>query len=172
MPYCNPMEPLLDEESKIAQTSFTNKEYQEVPEKVTGYMNPHEGEYNEDPLSVEDIFYDTDDSEAELTAAYNELDGNCQDPFPSPRLLENQRRRLANRFRKNEKLNVLLVQLPDETCMLRCMTGTIIGTLAVIIFIIVLYCMRIRENTGLPLEVDEFETPESAADIMGLGPGL
>ncbi|KAE9552211.1 hypothetical protein FO519_004592 [Halicephalobus sp. NKZ332] len=176
MPYCNPMEPLLDsDDSKMAQTSFTNKSYQAFP-GITGYLNPHGHQEDDspvnDPPSVEDAFYETDDSEAELAAVYNELDGNCQDPFPSPRLLENQRKRLANRFKGNEKLNVLLVQLPDETCMLRCMTGTIIGTLAVIILIIVLYCMRIRENTGLPLEVDEFEPPESAADIVGLGTGL
>uniref|UniRef100_A0AC34R1I1 Uncharacterized protein n=1 Tax=Panagrolaimus sp. JU765 TaxID=591449 RepID=A0AC34R1I1_9BILA len=171
MPYLNPMEPLMDGQSRTAQTSFTNANYEPFVESGTGYVNPQE---HLEPESVEDTFYDTDDSEAELTA-YNELDGNCQDPFPSPRLLENQRRRLANRFRGrtgDERFSVMLVQLPDDTCMLKCMTGTVIGTLAVIVLIIVLYCMRIRENTGLPLEVDEFNVPNTAADLMDIGNGL
>ena len=72
----------------------------------------------------------------------------------------------------DERFSVMLVQLPDDTCMLKCMTGTVIGTLAVIVLIIVLYCMRIRENTGLPLEVDEFNVPNPAADLMDIGNGL
>uniref|UniRef100_A0AC34FPB5 Uncharacterized protein n=1 Tax=Panagrolaimus sp. ES5 TaxID=591445 RepID=A0AC34FPB5_9BILA len=158
--------------SNIAQTSFTNEGFDSFPEGGTGYLNPSE-EDGLPPPSIEDIFYSSDDEDN-----YNEIDGNCDDQlFPSQRLIENQRKRLQNRSRMggyggNERFSIMLVQLPDESCMLKCMTGTVISTLAIILFIIIVYCMRIRENTGLPMEMDEFTPSNPASDIMGMGTGF
>uniref|UniRef100_A0A914Q326 Uncharacterized protein n=1 Tax=Panagrolaimus davidi TaxID=227884 RepID=A0A914Q326_9BILA len=156
----------------IAQTSFTNDGFDSFPEGGTGYLNPSE-EDGIPPPSIEDIFYSSDEDENN----YNEIDGNCDDTFPSQRLIENQRKRLQNRSRMggyvgNERFSIMLVQLPDESCMLKCMTGTVISTLAIILFIIIIYCMRIRENTGLPMEMDEFTPSNPASDIMGMGTGF
>uniref|UniRef100_A0A914YFN2 Uncharacterized protein n=1 Tax=Panagrolaimus superbus TaxID=310955 RepID=A0A914YFN2_9BILA len=164
----------------IAQTSFTNEGFDSFPEGGTGYLNPSEGGGGGDdeiaPPSIEDIFYSSDDDEENN---YNEIDGNCDDQlFPSQRLIENQRKRLQNRSRRgngyigSERFSIMLVQLPDESCMLKCMTGTVISTLAIILFIIIIYCMRIRENTGLPMEMDDFTPSNPANDIMGMGTGF
>lgn len=154
--------------SNIAQTSFTNDGFDSFPDGGTGYFNPVET--LPAPPSIEDTFYSSESDE------YNEIDGNIDDAvFPSQRLIENQRKRLQNRSRfsrGNERFSIMLVQLPDETCMLKCMTGTVIATLGIILFIIIVYCMRIRENTGLPMELDELTPSNPASDIMGVGTGF
>uniref|UniRef100_A0A7E4VZ92 LITAF domain-containing protein n=1 Tax=Panagrellus redivivus TaxID=6233 RepID=A0A7E4VZ92_PANRE len=176
----NPKTPLLPVHSPtIAQTSFTNAAFDAYPEGGTGYVNPVMDGTNPDatsiPMSVEDALYLSEEEESEIDMDtedfnYHQLDGNCPDPFPA--YVPKQPKRNNRRRHPGEQFNVMLIQLPDETCMLRCMTGTVIITLAVIVFIVVVYCMRIRENTGLPLEVDDFAQPNPANDIIAMAPGL